>query len=110
MLIGLGLVAAIIGIGILFGGGNKARPTMSDPNVWYHVKPEEAGFYETVGPKGDDNKCHWYRSNKPSDDLQGGIDVGQWDLSKTTGGTQKVRVNADEYFIFWGCYPFHRVE
>lgn len=103
-----GVLAAIVIGGIFFGDSNRARPTMPDPGSWYQVHADTAGLWETVGPKND-GKCHWLRASKPSEDLENWIDVGQWDLNKATGGTMKIQLNAGEYFMYWGCYPFHFV-
>lgn len=106
----LGVLAAIVALG--FAGlsrVNQPRPTFPDPAVWYRVDADDAGSWETVGPKNDAN-CHWVRAESPTGDVGDLIDVGQWDLKQTTGGTQKVKVNAGEYFMYWGCYPFRRAE
>jgi hypothetical protein len=86
----------------------KPRPTMPNPNAWYQVHDDTAGKWETAGPKGSD-ECHWLRASKPSGDMEDWIDVGQWDLHKTSGGTMKIPINSGEWLIYWGCYPFHFV-
>ena len=105
MIIAGGLAAAVA-VFLIAGHDSKPRPTMADQNSWYAVHNDTSGAWETVGPK-DGGDCHWLRASKPNEDLEDWIDVGRWDLQKTSGGTMHIPIRSGEWFIYWGCYPFH---
>lgn len=104
-----GKAILVIGALALAGGcvayltADHSAPTMDEDNTYYRVTPEKAGRYLTVGPR-DGQECSWGRLSQPRQTVDSIIEVGTGEPGRNT----TVTLNADEYFISWGCRPWRK--
>jgi hypothetical protein len=117
------IVFAIIGVVMVVGGivlspvkgddmhQTPAPSTMDKDGTYYHIDDSAAGTYETQGSARTNGRpCNWMRLSadwNKTDTIDGIyaslIDKG--DVGR--GETARVTVHGGEYFVSYGCEPWH---
>lgn len=97
------VILVAIGLVALVGCAREPSPTADKDDVYYPIREDNAGEYQTVGPR-DGGRCEWARASEPSGDAGDFIDVGSAPANRNT----TVTLRAGDYFISWGCYPWRR--
>ncbi len=112
----------LLGVLVLFFGGctvlvliggvsEKWKPVLDKNGTYYHVNAGTDGTYETQGSNRSPNAngvirpCTWTRLRAPDDTIENTIEMGKVEANETG----RVTLESGEYFVFYGCHPWHYV-
>lgn len=86
--------------------GTQAMQPMDVSGTYYHIFPESQGVWETTGSdRTNDNPCTWTRTSEVPSTIASTIAMGRIARNQTV----RVRLRSGEYFVSYGCKPWHMV-
>lgn len=97
------LIAVLAAATVAGCSADQQVPAMDADGTPFHLTNTAVGVWETAGSVRSDTPCSWTRSTATPATFDNLIDVGR------SEGATRVSVQDGDWFVSYGCMPWHHV-